>query len=423
MTVVASGERLQEIRADEIRSHLERVLSSPPFRSSRRGRRFLAYVVGEALEGKAGTLKERTLATEVFDRSASFDPGDDTIVRVGAREVRKRLAQYYASEEGMQQKVRIELPSGSYVPEFIVPEVTHQEPIAPSAEIAPPVPEKSRQAPRWAPMLAIIGIALAVAVLIQWSFGFAQKSAFDEFWAPIWQAREPVLIAIAHPLVYHPSSRAVRLNAERLGITTLPAQRALQLPPDELNGSDIVPVPDQYVGYGDTVAATQISVLLARHSADVRLHPGSRLEFGDFRETPATLIGAFTNRWTLEFTQNVRFHFGYDPHGAPAILDAANNAHFWSIPQKEDNGASPEDYFLVGRIINSLSGKPMIITAGLTQFGTEAAGRFVADSKRVDETLRKVGANWQRRNLEMVFHAKVIGNAPSASELIAWHIW
>jgi hypothetical protein len=48
---------------------------------------------------------------------------------------------------------------------------------------------------------------------------------------------------------------------------------------------------------------------------------------------------------------------------------------------------------------------------------------LAVDSKRVDETLRKIGVNWQRRNLEMVFHAKVIGNAPSPSGLIAWHVW
>src|ERR1700759_2010209 len=111
-------EGVAEIPAEEIRSHLGRILASPQFRSSKRCHRFLSYVVGEVMRGKADSLKERTLATDVFDRPASWDSGEDTIVRGGAREVRKRLAQYYASAEGMQERVRFELAPGSYVPVF-----------------------------------------------------------------------------------------------------------------------------------------------------------------------------------------------------------------------------------------------------------------------------------------------------------------
>jgi len=71
------------------------------------------------MDGNANSLKERTLATDVFDRPASWDSGEDTIVRGGAREVRKRLAQYYASPEGMHERVRFELAPGSYVPVFV----------------------------------------------------------------------------------------------------------------------------------------------------------------------------------------------------------------------------------------------------------------------------------------------------------------
>jgi hypothetical protein len=418
---VESEVRLQEIRPEEVRAHLERVLSSLPFRASKRCSRFLAYVVSEALEGNTGHLKERILATEVFDRSASFDPGDDTIVRVGAREVRKRLAQYYASRDGMHEKIRIELPSGSYLPEFVAQEAAHAGIAAAGTETVPRPGENGSWKLRSRAFVAIAIIVCAAAVLIQLTFGLARKSAFDEFWAGMWQPRNPVLIAMAHPLVYHLSSRVTRLNAAKLGPAALSGQRPLELPSEEINGSDIIPVPDQYVGYGDSVTATQIAVLLAKHSVGVRLHPGNKLEFEDFREAPAVLIGAFTNRWTLEFTQNLRFHFGFD-HGAPAILDAAGSGRCWSIPMKQENGASSEDYFLVARLLSSASGKPMMIAAGLAQFGTEAAGRFLVDNKQLEETLKKVGADWRGRNLLMVFHAKVIGNAPSASELVAWSV-
>ena len=416
-----SYHRVGELSADEIRAHLQRLLASPAFRSSKRCQRFLGYVVGEVLDGRSEGLKERTLAIEVFDRAESFHSGDDTIVRVGAREVRKRLAQYYTTAEGMQEKIRIELPPGSYVPEFVAAETFGTA----LMEVSPPaltVPQRQRTRRIWMAALAA-AVAVLVVLLLRHPSVLAEQDAFQEFWSPMWQTPGPVLIAIAHPLVYHVSWRATRLNDERLGPTPLPVQRPLQLAPKELDGSDIIPVPNQYVGYGDTVAAKEVAVLLARHSKDARLRPADQLEFADFREVPAILIGAFTNRWTMEFTQKFRFHFAYDSQYIPSIVDGMDNSRSWKLPARIDDGTTAEDYFLVCRLANSSSGKPTILVAGLKQFGTEAASRFVVDPKAVDDTIRKIGSNWQNRNLEFVFHGKVIGNSPSASELVAWYSW
>ena len=100
-----------------IRRELALILDSPQFRGSRRCQDFLTHVVTQALEGHADALKERGLAVEVFGRKADAGLDDDSIVRVGAREVRKRLAQYYMAA-GSADRVRIELPPGSYVPVF-----------------------------------------------------------------------------------------------------------------------------------------------------------------------------------------------------------------------------------------------------------------------------------------------------------------
>ena len=79
---------------DEIRRQLQQILASPVFHGSKRCQQFLEYVCVKSLAGEAGALKERTVAVEVFGRPPHIDLGEDTIVRVGAREVRKRLAQY-----------------------------------------------------------------------------------------------------------------------------------------------------------------------------------------------------------------------------------------------------------------------------------------------------------------------------------------
>src|ERR1035438_4403650 len=102
----------------DVRTELSRVLESPAFRTSKRSREFLEYVVEHTLNGPDGTLKERLIGVELFQLSTDFDTSEHTIVRVTANEVRKRLAQYYLSENGSAHALRITLPPGSYRAEF-----------------------------------------------------------------------------------------------------------------------------------------------------------------------------------------------------------------------------------------------------------------------------------------------------------------
>ena len=101
-----------------VRAHVESILASTPFHSSKRCKQFLEYVCSRRLSGDVDSLKERTIAIEVFGRRPQSDLAEDTIVRVTARELRKRLAQFYATPEGMLGDIRVELPIGTYTPQF-----------------------------------------------------------------------------------------------------------------------------------------------------------------------------------------------------------------------------------------------------------------------------------------------------------------
>jgi len=96
---------------------LEAILSSPLFAPSKRLSRFLRWTVERTLEGGAGDLKEYSIGRDVFDRRESFDPKIDSIVRVEAQRLRKKLRQYYASH-GANDAVVIEFPNKGYVPVF-----------------------------------------------------------------------------------------------------------------------------------------------------------------------------------------------------------------------------------------------------------------------------------------------------------------
>jgi TolB-like protein/tetratricopeptide (TPR) repeat protein len=102
---------------DAVRACLERVAASPHFVRSLRLTRFLRFTVEARLEGRAHELKERTIACEVHGRRLDYDPRCDPIVRSEAHRLRAKLGVYYG-REGSSDPIAIELPKGSYLPEF-----------------------------------------------------------------------------------------------------------------------------------------------------------------------------------------------------------------------------------------------------------------------------------------------------------------
>src|ERR1700691_3576237 len=89
-------ELLPKDQRELILHELELILESHLFRSSKRCQQFLRYSVQHVLDGELHHLKERLIGIAVFERPSSYDTGEDSIVRVTAKEVRSRLTQYYA---------------------------------------------------------------------------------------------------------------------------------------------------------------------------------------------------------------------------------------------------------------------------------------------------------------------------------------
>jgi TolB-like protein/Tfp pilus assembly protein PilF len=98
-------------------AQLDKILASATFTNSERLSRFLRFAVQAAAQGRTAQLKEYAVALAVFDKSDSFDPRYDPIVRVEAGRLRTRLKHYYDTE-GQRDSLLIDLPKGSYVPRF-----------------------------------------------------------------------------------------------------------------------------------------------------------------------------------------------------------------------------------------------------------------------------------------------------------------
>jgi TolB-like protein len=101
----------------DIERQLDRILASDEFRKCPQLFRFLRFAVAEAMSGRDGGSKERLIGIEVFGRPADYDAGADPVVRVEARRLRAKLAEYY-SRAGQNDPWEIRLPKGGYVPSF-----------------------------------------------------------------------------------------------------------------------------------------------------------------------------------------------------------------------------------------------------------------------------------------------------------------
>ena len=100
-----------------VRAEIERILADPRFVRAHQLARLLRFIVDETLLGRGDDLKEYTIGIEVFGRSVTYDPRLDSIVRVQARLLRLKLAEYYQSN-GAGDPVVLELPKGTYIPSF-----------------------------------------------------------------------------------------------------------------------------------------------------------------------------------------------------------------------------------------------------------------------------------------------------------------
>lgn len=148
------------LKADDIQAQIKRIVESAELEHSARLKAFLNYIVEEALAGRSRRIKGLTIAQTVFAVDESFDPETNSLVRVEAGRLRRRLKEYYAGS-GRHDPILIGVPKGSYVPEF-APNPAHSSPARPGTEnlvTSSWLPAKSN---------ALILILLVVIVVLAW---------------------------------------------------------------------------------------------------------------------------------------------------------------------------------------------------------------------------------------------------------------
>lgn len=385
-------------------------MASPEFRSSQRACDFLRYVVEATLSGEAGHLKERTIGIDVFGRSAAFEPSDDSSVRVKAGDVRKRLAVYYASPQGSSEQVHIDLPVGSYIPQFHRCE-GRCEPAPPTVNIESATVSLNGLSRTSYTSLGLLrhpllmGSALALIIIgsvVTYNHFRSPvlPPILSQFWAPVLNSSTPPVILVTPVPIY---------------------SRQKPLAEGKPEGKDFLEVPDQFVDVGDLKAEARIAEFLNHASKPARIIIGAGAGFEDLRRSPAILVGFSYNRWK---DLNYDSLYSIDPDNEEFLGILKHGvATNWHIAVHPDNPSLDEDYAIVSRIFDHDTGQVLVQVSGISRFGTEGAADLITDAKLLEQALHDAPIGWQTKNIQIVVHVRVISKAPAAPTVVATHFW
>ena len=409
----------QQVAAPEaaaVREQLERLLAHPLFCNSKRYPVLLAYIVEQTLLGNTAELKERTIGIEVFGRTPSYDANADPVVRITAGEVRKRLIQYSydAAHEG---ELVIELPIGSYVPVFREPSrsvTLSAAALLPELEATPqpvsPVRTWPSTALRWTATIVVVILAAIAGLTAGLRYREVKPpTLLDRFWAPITGGAGTATYCLGEP--------ARELDVGSINSFDTPV-------------GDAKPVPlyfrlhySGHLALADVITLTRTAAALETSHKAFRVMPASDASFAQLREGPVVLIGGFDNIWTLRVTQKLRF--GFDSKDGEALLVDRKSpkrttwATAWDLPYKKLN----RDYAIVARVHDATTGQPVIIAAGISEEGTEAAGEILYNPVYLDTLIARLPQNWESLNMEAVIETQVIEGHPGPPSILAVETW
>jgi hypothetical protein len=127
----------------------------------------------------------------------------------------------------------------------------------------------------------------------------------------------------------------------------------------------------------------------------------------------------------MMLTDPLRFHFSIDPSKRVTwISDREHpNAKIGTIVSGGPAMNLTSDYAVVGRIYDSRTKNTAFIAAGLSPYGTQAAGEFLTDPASLAELARQAPPGWSSKNLEVLLRTDLIDNEPGPAVIVSSTFW
>ena len=406
---------------EHLLEQINRLVGSHALHGSESLCKLLRYLAKHAVDHPGTPIKEFQIATEVFGRSTDFDPQLDSMVRVQAGRLRSKLAEYY-SADGVEDPIVVELPKGTYVLSFHHRTAPAQK--SPSSGLngvdSKEAREKSTER-RWGTEVISLSIFLAAAItVIVWLLatrtsapvGLASESdpapaAFRVFWRGFASGPEEPWVVF---------SNAAFVGRPETGMRYRDASRDAG-----------APILDHYTGVGEVLAVHELDRVFGLLHRRIRVKRGSLFSLDDAKNNNLIFIGSpVENLSLLEIPGTQEFFFEQLTSGPRKGDHAIINRH----PQPDEGKeffATPsgvpltEDYALLGLVKGMNPGQSVLILAGNTTIGTQAAVEYVCRQSSVEELLLRlsVSQNGELKPFEAVIRVKVARGVPVETELVA----
>ncbi|RXH54102.1 Adenylate cyclase [Granulicella sibirica] len=435
-----------EIDAILAEQALEELLHGHSFSSSKQCQALLRYIVKHTLNGEGNMLRERVIGSEVFGRAPDYDTGNDPVVRSRAAEVRKRLAQHYMQKGEPRSGIRIDIPNGSYRATFETIElpsrsdslsspledagVAWQPQFPPMDTVALPDPSEPEVLAGPAPLVLRAGrwsawrwsLLLAGLLAIAW---FSQREiihmraelTFNRFWSPFTSSPKDAVVYFGGSYTYYLSSGFISNYQSEHRVPNANSGLIADIQNGKLLNQSSLVSNNSLIGLGDVAAVARVASTLTRLGKKYDLRYGSDLTVTDLHASPTVLIGGFSNMWTLELTDS--FRYSLDQGG---IVDHQQHKLVW-VQSNSTDGVKGEDYVIVSRIPNSVTGSFALFIAGINTYSNQAAANFICDAEKMNALTGSLPRGWEKRNLQLVLHTTVINQVPISTEVVAVHSW
>ncbi|MGH9530426.1 MAG: helix-turn-helix domain-containing protein [Terriglobales bacterium] len=405
--------------ADIYHLQIERLVSSHTIHGSESLCKLLRYLAEHSLKHPGVPLKEYQIATEVFGRAPDFDPHLDSLIRVQAGRLRSKLSEYYLSE-GAEDSIVVELPKGSYALSF------HHSAAVPKGILRAAAANETAQPAKGTLTIFTLSVLLAAAVLVIAVLLFNRSRANSENQEDVvsrtsedapeafrvfWQAftsgpEEPWVIFSNGAFVGRPETGLRYFNP-----ATDSRKRIL----------------DHYTGVGEVLAVYDLSRTFALLHRELRVKRGSLFSLDDAKNNNLIFVGSPAENLTLrEIPSTHEFIFQRVKSGPRKNDLAVINVH----PQADEAKtflASPqgvpltEDYAIIGLVPGLDPAHWVLILAGTTTIGTQAAAEYVCREDSLERLLLRLSASdsGQMKPFEAVLHVKVTQGVPVDTELVA----
>ena len=404
------------VAREEMVEALERVLGSKYFAHAPMKQKFLRVISEFYLSGRAAELNEYLIGREVYSRDDSYDPATDPIVRVGAHSVREKLELYY-HKEGANDRIRIEIPIGSYEPIFAFQDTrlkyAHQlgtiggedRSLTALTEV---LPDRSltvsavwkRPVPLLAGGVAILLTAVFVLLYMNLDLRKARavsrttdNASYGLVWQPFLQSEQSTLLVLSNPVVYRLLNAGDRDAVSRNSVG-LPPEQAAQLNQalkDTFAVRNSPPNPrlvlslDTYTGMGEAIGVQRVTELLRSAGKNILLKRSRTVSAEDLKNHHVILLGSvWANEWSGKLALQDEFSYT-----SQATIEnhhpLQGEERLYRSKFDERTGLLLEDYALVTVKPNISEGNVVMVLAGLRSAGTEAAAEYVTSRTFLNE--------------------------------------